>query len=199
LEVVSPRSTQSLILLGRVTSLFGIKGWVNVFSYTEPPENILDYEEWLICACEGDGQSRRHNMPEEKDCKRVSLTEGQRHGKKIIARLNESDTRESAANFIKHDIFIYRDELPELNDEVYWIDLEGLEVINLQGQVLGKIKRMMSTGANDVMVLEGNEPEGKKPEGGEKGQDILIPYVEDHYVKKVDLEAGQVLVDWEFE
>jgi len=80
-----------------------------------------------------------------------------------------------------------------LEDEIYWIDLEGLEVVNLKGQVLGRIVKMLETGANDVMVVQDESTDA------EKSVEILIPYVEGHYVIEVDLKQGLVQVDWDIE
>ncbi len=177
---------QALVLVGRITSVFGIKGWVNVYSYTDPAENILDFSEWLLSPSEGDGQGKRQSIPELKDCQPIKLSRGQRSGKKIIAQLADSQTPEEAARFVRHDVFVRREELPELEEGYYWIDLEGLQVVNLQGQVLGKVSRMMETGANDVMVVL-----------AENGEENLIPYVEGRYVLDVNLEDSLIKVDWE--
>lgn len=185
---------QGLVLIGRVTSVFGIKGWVNVYSYTDPAENILDYARWLLSPSEGDGQHERTSIPKIKQCKKVTVTEGQRHGKKIIALLENCQTREAASAYIQHDIFIERSELPDLKDEVYWIDLEGLQVVNLQGQVLGRIDKMLETGANDVMVVRSELLSSET--ANHDMREILIPYVEDHYVIEVNLEQGIIKVDW---
>jgi len=184
---------EALVLVGRVTSVFGIKGWVNVFSYTEPAENILSYSKWLLSPAETKGQNKRTTMPELKQCKKVALTDGQRHGKQVIAQLNQCDSRENAVLYTQQDIFIERTELPELEDEIYWIDLEGLQVVNLQNEVLGRIAEMLETGANDVMVVR-NEAASNIEK-----REILIPYVEDYYVMEVDLEQGLVRVDWPLE
>jgi 16S rRNA processing protein RimM len=188
---------EALVLVGRVTSVFGIKGWVNVFSYTEPAENILSYSKWLLSPAETKGQNKRTTMPELKQCKKVALTDGQRHGKQVIAQLNQCDSREKAVAYVQQDIFIERTELPELEDEVYWIDLEGLQVVNLQNQVLGRIVEMLETGANDVMVVR-SESSSNDSSSNDK-REILIPYVEDYYVMEVDLEQGLVTVDWPLE
>lgn len=187
-------SQQDLVLIGRITSVFGIKGWLNVYSYTDPAENILDYSRWLLSPSEGDGQNKRASVPELKHCKKVMVREGQRHGKKIIAQLEQCESREKAGTYVQHDIFIERSELPDLEDEVYWIDLEGLQVINLQGQVLGRIDKMLETGANDIMVVRSESLSSQS--GNSEIKEILIPYVEDHYVIEVNLEKGFVQVDW---
>jgi 16S rRNA processing protein RimM len=84
-------------------------------------------------------------------------------------------------------------QLPALAEgEYYWVELEGLRVVNLEGLTLGVISHLLETGANDVMVVVS---EAKSPPGPSGGQDHLIPYVPE-VVKQVDLESGVVRVDW---
>lgn len=160
------------VVLGHISGLFGVKGWVKVHSYTKPREAILDYADWLIeCA----GESRLGKV-----------AEGQRHGKTIIARLRGINDRDEAAALIDGVISVSRDSLPETaDDEHYWTDLEGLKVVHRDGTVLGKVSHLLETGANDVLVVQGN-------------QELLIPYVQNDVIKNVDLENGIINVDWEW-
>jgi len=98
--------SNALVLVGRVTSVFGIKGWVNIYSYTDPAENILDYKGWLLFPAESEGQQKRQSFPDIKQCKHVEVSEGPRHGKKIIAQLDNCVSREAAGNFVQQDIFV---------------------------------------------------------------------------------------------
>jgi len=160
------------VVLGHIAGLFGVKGWVKVHSYTKPREAILDYADWLI-ECAGESRLSR-------------VAEGQRHGKSVIARLSGVDDRDEAAALIDGVISVSRDSLPETaDDEHYWADLEGLQVVHLDGTVLGKVSYLLETGANDVLVVRGN-------------QEILIPYVKDDVIKNVDLDKGVINVDWEW-
>jgi 16S rRNA processing protein RimM len=162
------------VVLGRVSGVFGIRGWVKVFSYTDPREGILDYRDCLLA----------------RDDRWVPATivEGQRHGKGIILRLQGVDDREAAAALIGTDIAVPRDRLPEPEDgSFYWADLEGLEVRHVDGSVLGRVDHLLETGANDVLVVR-------------KGiNDVLIPFVVDSVVKNVDLRSGVIEVDWEWD
>ena len=82
------------------------------------------------------------------------------------------------------DIAIRRDQLEELaQGEYYWHQLKGLEVVNTRGESLGRVQRLLETGANDVLVLEGE-------------QERLIPYVPDT-IKQVDLAKGLIEVAWD--
>ena len=159
------------VILGQVTGLYGVKGWVKVRSYTEPREAILDYKDWLLLR-DGDWQS-------------VRLAEGKRHGKTVIARLEGVNDRDVAATYVDDDIGVPREQLPETaRDEFYWADLEGLQVVHSDGRILGKVAYLLATGANDVLVVKGD-------------QEILIPFVQGEVIKDVDLAAGVINVDWE--
>ena len=161
------------VLLGRIVGLFGVRGWVKVYSYTEPREAVLDYENWLL------GRN--------DDWQTVELAEGKRHGKSVIARLQGIEDRDAAATLVGSDIGISRERLPEPGDgSYYWADLEGLTVVHKDGTELGKVAYVMATGANDVLVTEGPN-------------ERLIPFVTEKVVLDVDSAAGVITVDWEWD
>ncbi len=161
------------VLLGRIVGLFGVNGWVKVFSYTEPREAVLDYEDWLL------GRN--------DDWQTVGLAEGKRHGKSVIARLQGVEDRDAAAALVGSDIGILRDRLPEPGDGCYyWADLEGMSVVHKDGSDLGKVAYVMATGAHDVLVTEGPN-------------ERLIPFVAEKVVLGVDIAGGVITVDWEWD
>jgi 16S rRNA processing protein RimM len=165
------------VVLGRISGLFGVRGWVKVFSYTEPREAVLHYK-GLLLGRNGDWQP-------------VKVAEGQRHGKSVILRLEGFDDRDQAAQLIGTEIGANRSELTEPEDgHYYWLDLMGLKVVHRDGTELGTIKDMLETGAHDVMVV-------KSEQDGE--QERLIPFVKDDVVISVDLNEKQVNVDWEWD
>lgn len=161
------------LLLGRIAGTFGVKGWVKLFSYTDPREAILDYQGCLLLK---DGRWET-----------VSFNEGQRHGKSVIAHIAGVDDPEAAAKLVGAEIAIKREVLPAIDgDEYYWADLEGLKVIRADGRELGKVAYLMATGANDVLVVKGDK-------------EILIPFVTGQTIQDVDLIAGVIRVNWEWE
>ena len=161
------------VLLGRIVGLFGVRGWVKVFSYTEPREAVLQYQGCLL------GRNGKWQP--------VEFAEGQRHGKSVIARVSGVDDRDQAAELIGAEIGVSRDALPEPGDgNYYWSDLIGLKVVDQDGTELGRIETMLETGAHDVMVVAGE-------------QERLIPFVKEKVVIGVDLSKGQVDVDWEWD
>ena len=113
-----------------------------MFSYTQPREAILEYDRWFLNK-EGEWQA-------------ASIEEGQRHGKSIIARLRGVDDRDQAAGLIGCDIAVTRDNLPQVDEgSYYWADLEGMRVVHRDGSDLGRVAYLLETGANDVLVTEG--------------------------------------------
>lgn len=158
------------VILGRVTGLFGVRGWVKVFSETVPRTNILDYPVWYLKRSGG--------------WREYGLEEGHPQGKGIVARLAGCDDRDQAALLTGSEIAVPREQLPQAGeDEYYWTDLEGLRVSNLQGADLGRVDHLFETGSNDVMVVRGDRQR-------------LIPFI-GSVVRRVDLDEGSIVVDWD--
>ncbi|MEJ2423939.1 MAG: ribosome maturation factor RimM [Candidatus Thiodiazotropha sp.] len=160
-----------MILMGRVSGLFGVKGWLKIYSHAAPREGILDYKVWYLMR-DGNWQPFR-------------VAAGQRQGKSVVAHLEGYDDRDQATSLLGSDIAIRREQLPALADgEYYWSDLEGLRVVNLQGIELGVVSYLFETGANDVLVVKGE-------------RERLIPYTLGMAVKSIDLQDGLLTVDWD--
>lgn len=160
---------QARVPLGYVSGVHGLQGWVKIHSWTSPRAAILEYRPWLV--------------GEEREA--VEIIEGREQGKILVARLPGVSDRDQAEAWVGKEIAVLREQLPEPEEQQwYWADLVGLEVINTDGDRLGRIEKMMETGANDVMVVSGE-------------RELLIPFVPGVYVISVDLEAGSVIVDWQ--
>jgi 16S rRNA processing protein RimM len=179
--------TPEIVILGRITGVYGVKGWVKVFSYTDPMEAIVDYSPWLIRA------ENRKNAAWTK----VKLKAGKRHAKTVVAKLENCNDRDAAMAYIGTEIAIEEQQLEELTeqDEYYWRDLIGLRVINQQDVELGVVKSLMETGANDVLVVvsEIHTEDGAKKKTIER----LIPWTMNNAIIAVDLEQKVIEVDWD--
>jgi len=165
------------LVVGTINGVYGIKGWVKVFSHTSPIEQILQYQPWSL----------------HKGKKQVSLAiaEGKLHGKGIIALPEGFETRNEAESLVGYEVRIAVDQLPELEEgEFYWHELEGLAVENEAGERLGEVKKLIETGANDVLVVAATKD-------SIDDQERLIPYVEDEIVKQVDIEGKLLKVAWD--
>jgi len=178
--------TLEKVILGRITGVYGVKGWVKIFSYTDPMESIVDYSPWFIRA------ENRKNSP----WTRVKLKAGKRHAKTVVAKLENCNDRDQAMAYVGTEIAIELQQLEALKEknEFYWRDLIGLRVINQQDIELGMVKSLMETGANDVLVVVSEvDGTGTKIETRER----LIPWTMDISIIKVDIEQGVITVDWD--
>ena len=132
------------LLVGKVTAAYGIKGWVKIHSFTSPKENIVSYLPWIIKL--------------GSKALQLDVLELREHGKGLVARLDTIDDRNAAEAIVGAEIFVDRSCLEELaDDEFYWDQLIGLEVVDTADQLLGKIDSIFETGANDVLVIEGEK------------------------------------------
>ena len=160
-----------VVVVGKAVGVFGVNGWLRIYSYTRPKENIFSYSPWLL---QFDAGYRERK-----------LREGKIHGKGLIALVQGIEDRTQALTVIGQDIAVYRYQLPELPaGEFYWCDLMQQTVVTLDDIELGKVVAIEETGANDVLVVEGE-------------QRYLIPMVMDKFVKEVDMEKQRILVDWD--
>lgn len=160
------------LLVGKIVGLHGVAGDIKLESFTEPRIRIFSYRPWFLKAADG-----------EIECDGAS---GRELGKGMIAKLPGIDNRDAAAALIGVVIEVWRSALPKpKSGEVYWTDLEGLDVATTQGVELGKISHVFSTGANDVLVVR------------DESRERLIPFVRPQFVQNVDLAAGRVTVDWD--
>lgn len=177
----SPPEAGDRVVLGYVSGVYGVRGWLKVWSYTDPPEGILDYAEWQLRL---PGGWETHAMDA-----------GQRQGRGLVAHLAGCDDRDAARRFVAAEIAVPRTALPELEDgEYYWHQLEGLRVLAVREGAepvwLGNVDHLFATGANEVLVV-------KPAPGSRDARERMIPWVPDQVVLQVDLERGELRVDWD--
>lgn len=186
-KVADQGKSSEKIVVGRITGVYGVKGWVKIFSYTDPMESIVDYQPWFIRA------ENKKNAPWTQ----ITLEAGKRHAKTVVARLEHCDDRDQALTYVGNEIAIELQQLEALKrkNEYYWRDLIGLRVINQQGIELGSVKDLMETGANDVLVVVSDI----KAENGEttKIRERLIPWTMKRAIIGVDLDKKVIEVDWD--
>ncbi|MCO7246583.1 ribosome maturation factor RimM [Halomonas sp. Mc5H-6] len=165
------------VVLGKLTSSHGVKGWLKVYSYTSPMDSILDYPEWWVR--QGDSLTR------------MAIVQGRRQGKGLVVQLKGIDDRDAADALAQADILMPKAALPELSDdEYYWHELEGLAVFTQAGERLGQVSYLFETGANDVMVVRGDVEAIDKRER-------LLPFLPGDVIVEVSLEDGRMVVDWD--
>ncbi len=159
------------ISVGRISGVFGVRGWMRVYSYTAPRDNVIRYSPWILSA---DGREQVLNV-----------VAGQLHGEGVVVALEGVQDREAAAALIGAEILVDRSALGEAGESsFYWADLEGMKVRTVSGEVLGVVAQLFETGANDVMIVVGAHRH-------------LIPFVYGGVVKSVDEVRQEITVDWD--
>ena len=160
--------------MGRVIAALGIKGWVKVKAFTEATDGLADFPVWWL---EDQGTWTRFEVAD------TTLS-----NKGFGALLKGIPDRTAAERLRGRNIGLPRESLPLLDaDEIYWIDLIGLEVCNVKGEKLGTLENLMETGANDVLVVKADD-----------GATRLLPFIA-QVVKEIDREKKRVTVDWELD
>ncbi len=163
---------QKLVLLGRVLGAFGVRGELKLDSFTQPKSAILQYQPWIV----RDAQNRERELTHAR---------GRDTAKGLVATFPDVGDRDAAEAMRGSEIYVPRSALPPPKPgEYYWVDLEGLRVVNLEGADFGTVSHLFSTGANDVLVARGD-------------RERMIPFLEPDFIKSVDFDAGVVTVDWD--
>lgn len=161
------------VVVGRFGRAHGIKGYVRVHSFTDPRDNILRYTDWHAYIA--------------KLWQPLKILHLEINDKSILAQIDGYCVREQVANLTNVEIAVSRTQLPSLKPgEYYWYELIGLEVVNQQGQSFGKVVEIMPTGANDVLIVEGNKRH-------------LIPYLLEQFILDVDINKNLIKVNWDMD
>ena len=159
----------SLVVMARIVAAHGIQGWVKVKTFTEDPEGLDGYAEWVVKSPQG--------------WRYMALEEFAVRPNGTLAKLGGCEDRDAADALRGADVAIPREALGEAGEgSHYRVDLVGLEVVDESGARLGKVESFFETGDTSVMVVRG-------------GRERMIPFVDD-YVKAVDREAGRITVAW---
>ena len=170
---MSSKKLEEIIVMAKLSSPYGVKGWVKIFSFTEKLDSLLAYKKFFL--------SKDQKNWLEKEVKEIKL-----HGKSIIVKFLEIDSRSEAENLKNYLIGVSKDLLPKLNKgQYYWNELIGFEVLNLKNISFGNVDTFIETGANDVIVVRGDK-------------ERLIPYTS-NTVLKVDTGGEKIIVDWDEE
>ncbi|VAX76452.1 Ribosome maturation factor RimM [Serratia symbiotica] len=173
-----PATPEHPVVLGKMGCVYGIMGWLKIFSSTENAESIFDYTPWFIY------QFHQWKYIEWEDWKR--------HSEDFIIKIKGIDDRAEASFLTHREIIVDSNHLPPLEaDDYYWKDLIGCQVVTIIGYELGIVIDMIETGANDVMVVQANLQDRFRM------TERLLPFVHKQVVKIVDLTARLIEVDWD--
>ena len=169
-------TSEEFVPVGKISGVFGVKGWMKIFSFTEPRKNILSYSPIYM--------SRKGEWIE------MEVSGGRAQGKGVVMGLVNITDPDQVLALIGSQLAIKKTQLkPTAKDEFYWSQLIGLTVVNLNDEILGQVDSLLETGAHDVLFVKDKERKTEQ----------LIPYVVDDIIQLIDLDKGIIQVDWELD
>ena len=178
------------IEVARIAGAWGVKGSIRLNAYSVGADALLHAKRWYL------------REPEKKQLLKseaiifdvpavLTVKKAQEQGKNIRADTAEITSPEHADILKGFRVFIRRSDFPKLkHGEFYWVDLIGLDVVNLTDENLGVVGDLMSNGPQSILRVRYEEED--------KLQERLIPFV-DAYVIEVDLEKQLIRVDWQLD
>lgn len=166
---------RQFIKVGKIVNTFGIKGELKVYLYTDFPKERFKK-----------GNQLHLGQMDNPSQLIVEVQSAKPHKNMYLLSLKGFENIDDVEKFKEHFLWITKDQQGELDEEEYYYhQIIGCKVITNDGEELGIVKEILSTGANDVWVLK-SPLEGKK--------DILIPYIE-QVVKKVDVKEKEIIIE----
>jgi 16S rRNA processing protein RimM len=170
------------IEVGRIHDAWGIKGWFKVLPHSADPQALFSSTRWYLQPPERGPQAFSGTVL-------LRVRETKDHSDSVVARADGVHDRSGAELLKGARVFVPRSSFPTAgDDEYYWVDLIGLDVVNREGVHLGQVKELISTGPQTVLVVEYQE-DGKP-------QERMVPFVA-AYVDGVDLPSRRITVDWQ--
>lgn len=152
------------VRLGIIVGVRGIKGEVRIKSFTDDPVDIASY-----------GPLYDQTGMRQFDVRANGTQKGT-----VLAWIDGVNDRNVAEALKRTELFIERSQLPPPDeDEFYNADLEGLEAVDTDGEVLGKVKGVFDFGAGPVLEISGN---------------ILVPFT-NAAVPVVDIKGGKIVIN----
>ncbi len=170
------QAPDDLTQVGYVSGAFGVTGSIRVTPFSSDADALLSVKTWWL---------------DKPSLQSVSVRTAKMHGGDVVAQLVGTLGRDASEALKGAAVFIPRSEFPTLPaDEFYWSDLNGLDVVNLEGEALGQVSDMMHNGAQSILRITA-VPDA----AAEKAPERLIPFV-DQFVKTVDQAGKKITVDW---
>ncbi len=160
-----------LILMGRASGAFGLKGEIRVFPHGRDPEVFLR-------------AGRLYLGPNPEAARPLTLVSLREHGGRLLVTTKEVTDRTQAEAQAGAWVYLERSALEPLQEgEYYWYQLKGAVVVDQGGRELGRVAAVSDLGAHDLLLVRAAD-----------GKEALIPVVEG-VIRHMDLAAGRITVE----
>ncbi|GAC1642047.1 MAG: ribosome maturation factor RimM [Herpetosiphon sp.] len=156
-------------MIGVITQAFGIKGQVKLASIMTHPEHLRRMKTLLV-------------GPKLRVYRLLEMSE--QKANVLVLRLENVNTRNEAEELHGQEVFIRSTDAAPLQEEEYFLhDLPGLEVYTVGGMLIGHVKEVLETGANDVLVV-----------GRSDQSEVLIPMIR-VVVRSLNITARRIEIE----
>jgi 16S rRNA processing protein RimM len=167
------KSSQALLIVGKVIGVYGVRGFLKIRSFTETPNQILRYAPWYL------------QLLEQEQC--FSIEDQQWRPPQLLVKLKGLDSPEQSRCWLQADIAVPETCLPPLpSGEFYWWQLLQMQVINEEGITLGTVLEIIENPAHPLLLLKDTA-----------GKTRLLPWVREKIIKEIDFENKTLKVAWQ--
>ncbi|HTP74131.1 MAG TPA: ribosome maturation factor RimM [Burkholderiaceae bacterium] len=175
--------------VARIVGAWGVKGWIKLQPFATDPQALLSSRRWHLKPAE-------HAVAAAALPSLLHVTHAKPHGGAVVAAVRELADRDAACALRGARVYVARSSFPAIGgDEYYWVDLIGAEVVNREGESLGRVSALIDTGPHSVLCVR--RPDAT-PDASDVQAERLIPFVA-AYVDTVDTAARRIRVDWALE
>jgi len=174
--------------VGVVMGAWGVKGGLKLKPHAAVPEALFSTKRWWVRGPEGLPLPAAQALQDLGQPWKVAQAREQ--GDAVVATVQGLADRDLAQALRGCTVHVPRSSFPTAGEgEYYWVDLIGLSVVNLQGEALGTVVGLLSTGPHSVLRIE------PPPGADEPAPERLVPFVA-AYVHEVSLPQRRITVDW---
>lgn len=158
-----------MFLIGKIVGTFGNKGDIKINPCITPSEFLLEFESIFV----------EHYENKRK----FKVLMAKRHKNIYVFSLEGINDMNVAEDLTDSSVYVPSLNIKKLKDnEFFYHDLEGLDVYNEAGDLIGKVDHIQK-GGNDILVIK-----------DENGKEIMIPFV-DELVPEVNLSEKTITVN----
>lgn len=151
------------LLVGKTTKPHGLRGEVKIYCYSGQPENFLEYKELTLCDLKG------------KLTGPIAVTKSRVQGKTAVVKFASIGDRTAAESIEGYGVLLLKEHLPETGPgEYYWHQYEGKQLVEKDGTLIGTVKKIFNSGAQDILVVQ------------TKSDEVLIPVIDNFIVEEND-------------
>ena len=163
------------LLIAKIGKTRGLKGEFFLRSFAQNSETLSSFKKFYALS--------------SSSMQEVHFEFMKQSNANIIAKLKSVNDIDEIKAFGQKEIFILKSELPKLEvNEAYWFELEGMQIINLEGCILGEVQEVNNFGASDVLAVKSHNKQKKN---------LLIPFIKNRVIISINKSENSILVDWQ--